>query len=164
MSSQHQSGRTAKGFALILGAARAAGLKDRPSDGKALVKKAERDELVILAMNDPVMAAAIHGARKTPRKFLTLAKNPGPTTDGFAVKIALSRGEWRGIFQDSSVRACRRAVHRANQQLAALGCEFEDGRHHYLRAKRNRRLDVHGCRQDEGQLFRACHPQVGASG
>jgi uncharacterized protein YegJ (DUF2314 family) len=77
-------------FALILGAARAAGLKDRPPRGKVPVKKAEHDALVILAMNDRVMAAAVHGARKTLRKFLTLAKKPGPTMDGFAVKIAIS--------------------------------------------------------------------------
>jgi len=89
MSSQHQPGRTAKGFALILGAARAAGLRDRPSDGKEPINKPERDGLVILAMNDPVMAAAIHGARKTLRKFLTLAKHPAPTMEGFAVKIAI---------------------------------------------------------------------------
>ncbi|HET7163558.1 MAG TPA: hypothetical protein VFI94_00235, partial [Pseudolabrys sp.] len=68
MSSQFSSGRTAKGFALILGAARAAGLRDRPSGGNVMVRKAGGNELVILAMNDPVMAAAIHGARKTLRK------------------------------------------------------------------------------------------------
>lgn len=85
MSSQFSSGRTAKGFALILGAARAAGLRQRPSGGNVMVRKAGGDELVILAMNDPVMAAAIHGARKTLRKFLTLAKTPGPTMGGFSV-------------------------------------------------------------------------------
>jgi hypothetical protein len=47
---------------LILGAARAAGLTSRLSDGNALVQKAEHDELVILAMKDPLMAAAIHSA------------------------------------------------------------------------------------------------------
>jgi hypothetical protein len=89
MSSQFQSGRTAKGFALILGAARAAGLRERPAGGNVLVQKAGSDELVILAMNDPVMAAAIHEARKTLRKFLTLARNPGPTMIGFSAKIAI---------------------------------------------------------------------------
>jgi uncharacterized protein YegJ (DUF2314 family) len=88
MSSEHASGRTAKGFALILAAARAAGLTARPA-GNALVQKAERDELFILAMNDPVMAAAIQRARRTLPKFLALAKHPGPTMEGFAVKIAI---------------------------------------------------------------------------
>jgi uncharacterized protein YegJ (DUF2314 family) len=89
MSSEHTSGRTAKGFALILGAARAVGLTARTFAGDALAQKAERDELVILAMNDPVMAAAIYSARKTLPKFLALAKHPSPTLDGFAVKIAV---------------------------------------------------------------------------
>jgi hypothetical protein len=33
------------------------------------VQKAERDELVSLAMNDPVMTAAIHHARKSLPQF-----------------------------------------------------------------------------------------------
>ncbi len=88
MSSEHPLGRTAKGFALILGAARAAGLTPRRS-ACARVRKAERDELVILAMHDPLMAAAIRRARKTLPEFLALAKRPGPTMEGFAVKIAI---------------------------------------------------------------------------
>jgi len=88
MSSEHPHGRTAKGFALILGAARAAGLTPRRS-ACALVRKAERDELVVLAMNDPLMAAAVRRTRKTLPKFLALAKRPGPTMEGFAVKIAI---------------------------------------------------------------------------
>lgn len=71
-----------------------------------MVRKAGGAELVILAMNDPVMAAAIHGARKTLRKFLILAKNPGPTMGGFSVKIAIPRSQWCGVVLDSSVRAC----------------------------------------------------------
>ena len=89
MSSEQSSGRTAKGFALILGAARAAGLTARLPGGDTVVQKAERDELVILAMNDPVMAAAIHNARETLPQFLALARNPSPTMAGFAVKIAI---------------------------------------------------------------------------
>ena len=87
MSSEHPHGRTAKGFALILGAARAAGLTPRRSVC-ALVRKAERDELVVLAMNDP-LAAAVRRTRKTLPKFLALAKRPGPTMEGFAVKITI---------------------------------------------------------------------------
>ena len=98
MPSRFSSGRTAKGFALILGAARAAGLRERPSGGNVMVRKAGGEELVILAMNDPVMAAAIHGARKTLRKFLTLAKNPGPTMGGFSVKIAIPAANGAEFF------------------------------------------------------------------
>jgi uncharacterized protein YegJ (DUF2314 family) len=87
MSSEQPSGRTAKGFALILGAARAAGLTVPAGD--ALVQKAERDEVVILAMNDPVMAAAIHSARETLSQFLALARQASSTMEGFAVKIAI---------------------------------------------------------------------------
>lgn len=87
MSSRHPSGRTAKGFALILGAARAAATS--PSDGHSVVQKAERDELVHLAINDSIMAAAIRSARDSLPGFLALAKHPAPEMDGFAVKIAL---------------------------------------------------------------------------
>src|SRR5262245_47201263 len=86
--SDQASGRTAKGFALILGAARAAGLTPRSPDDRP-VRMAGRDELVILAMNDPAMAAAIHSARETLPQFLALARHPSPTMEGFAVKIAV---------------------------------------------------------------------------
>ncbi len=87
MSSRHPSGRTAKGFALILGAARAA--TAQPGDSQSVVQKAERDELVYLALNDAVMAAAIQSARDSLPGFLALAKRPAPEMKGFAVKIAL---------------------------------------------------------------------------
>jgi uncharacterized protein YegJ (DUF2314 family) len=87
MSSEHRSGRTAKGFALILGAARAAA--ERPSAVNSVLQKAERDELVYLALNDTIMAAAIQSARDSLPGFLALAKRPAPEMKGFAVKIAL---------------------------------------------------------------------------
>ena len=99
--SSESSGRTAKGFALILGAGRAAGLKPRLPDCDAPlqpVQQAERDELVILAMNNPVMAAAIHRARETLPQFLALAKHPGPTMTGFAVKIAIPAENGAELF------------------------------------------------------------------
>jgi hypothetical protein len=100
MASKH-SGRTAKGFALIIGAARAAGLTARPPADATLAQKAERDELVILAMNDPVMAAAIHDARTSLPQFLALARHPRPSMTGFSVKIALL------AKLDPPFRACR---------------------------------------------------------
>jgi uncharacterized protein YegJ (DUF2314 family) len=87
MSSRHPSGRTAKGFELILGAARAASAQ--PLDGQSVVQKAERDALVYLALNDAVMASAIRNARDSLPGFLALAKHPAPEMNGFAVKIAL---------------------------------------------------------------------------
>jgi uncharacterized protein YegJ (DUF2314 family) len=87
MSSRHPLGRTAKGFALIVGAARAAAAQ--LSDGQSVVQKAERDELVYLALNDSVMAATIQNARDSLPGFLALAKRPAPEMKGFAVKIAL---------------------------------------------------------------------------
>jgi uncharacterized protein YegJ (DUF2314 family) len=98
MSSDHQWPRTARGFALILGAARAAGLTARPVDGSATAQKPERDELIILSMNDPAMAAAIHDARHTLSKFLALAKRPGPAMNGFAIKIALGADNGAEFF------------------------------------------------------------------
>jgi uncharacterized protein YegJ (DUF2314 family) len=87
MSSGNRFARTTKGFAQILGAARAAGLNARGSIGN--VQKAERDDVIFLALNDPTMAAAIHNARDALPGFLALSKRPGPTMEGFAVKIAL---------------------------------------------------------------------------
>lgn len=84
MSSEHPSGRTAKGFALILGAARAASAQS--STGNSVL--AERDELVYLALNDAIMAAAVQSARESLPGFLALAKRPAPEMKGFAVKIA----------------------------------------------------------------------------
>ncbi len=87
MSSRHPTGRTAKGYALILGAARAAAA--RPSDGRSAVEMADHDELVHLALDDFAMAAAIQNARDSLPGFLALAKRPAPEMKGFAVKIAL---------------------------------------------------------------------------
>jgi len=91
MSSSQPSGRTSKGFALILGAARAAGLTARTRS--SLLRKAESDELVFVALNNPVMAAAIGKARQTLARFLNLARHPRPAMGGFAVKITIASSE-----------------------------------------------------------------------
>jgi uncharacterized protein YegJ (DUF2314 family) len=88
MSSGHPYTRTAKGFAQILSVARAAGLNAPACSRNSVVQKAERDEVFILALNDPMMAAAIYNARETLPGFLALANRPGPMMEGFAVKIA----------------------------------------------------------------------------
>jgi len=77
--------RTAKGFAAILNAARAAGLTGSPS-GTGTPGHAA---LFYLALNDPVMSAAMQSARESLPGFLALARHPGPTMERFAVKIAL---------------------------------------------------------------------------
>ena len=59
------------------------------SNDNGFVEKCEHDELVILAINDPLMTAAVHNARQTLPQFLALAKQPGPNMVGFAVKIAI---------------------------------------------------------------------------
>ena len=45
--------------------------------------------LYYLALNDPVMSAAMQNARESLPGFLALARHPGPTMERFAVKIAL---------------------------------------------------------------------------
>jgi len=85
MTSKGLSKRTAKGFAAILNAARAAGLTGSPS-GTGTPGHAA---LFYLALNDPVMSAAMQSARESLPGFLALARHPGPTMERFAVKIAL---------------------------------------------------------------------------
>ena len=84
--SKDTSKRTAKGFAEILKAARAAGLTASPEPDKA---SARNGALYYLALNDPLMSAAIHSARESLPGFLALARRPAQTMERFAVKIAL---------------------------------------------------------------------------
>src|SRR5438876_228986 len=78
---------TAPGFAMIMQAAAAAGLKPRTQGGNTILGKAERDDVACVANNDPTMAAAIRKARDTLPEFLAIAKNPHGTAEGFAVKV-----------------------------------------------------------------------------
>src|SRR5262249_59938191 len=76
---------------MILGAAAAVGLTV-PKSSHSLLDKAERDELAIVAQDDPLMASAMRKARATLPGFLALAASPRPTMFGFAVKVALRQG------------------------------------------------------------------------
>jgi hypothetical protein len=67
---------TSKGFATLLDAAKAVGLTENLSKRQSIVDKAERDELAIIASDDPLMAAAMRKARATLAEFLALASNP----------------------------------------------------------------------------------------
>ena len=87
MPSKNASKKTAKGFAEILNAARAAGLTASPPDPDAA--DAGNGALYYLALNDPIMSAAMQSARESLPGFLALARHPGPTMERFAVKIAL---------------------------------------------------------------------------
>lgn len=82
---------TSKGFATLLNAAKAAGLTERAATS-AITAKAERDEIEIVANDDPLMAAAMRKARETLAAFLAIADSPGSAMEGFAVKIALREG------------------------------------------------------------------------
>src|SRR5690348_8075136 len=83
MPSKGASKKTAKGFAEILNAARAAGLTDSDT------ADSHKGALYYLALNDPVRSAAMQNARESLPGFLALARHPGPTMERFAVKIAL---------------------------------------------------------------------------
>lgn len=87
MPSKDASKKTANGFAEILNAARAAGLTASPAE--AATAKAHKGTLYYLALNDPVMSAAMQSARESLPGFLALARHPAPTMERFAVKIAL---------------------------------------------------------------------------
>jgi uncharacterized protein YegJ (DUF2314 family) len=87
MPSKGASKKTAKGFAEILNAARAAGLTASPPDPDTA--NARNGALYYLALNDPIMSAAMQSARESLSGFLALARHPGPTMERFAVKIAL---------------------------------------------------------------------------
>jgi hypothetical protein len=119
MASGESSGRTAKGFALILDAARAAEQSAPFSNNTGLVEICEYDALVTLAVNDPLVMKAIHNARETLPQFLALAKHPTPTMDGFSVEIAMQNR--RGI------RRCVASFRRANEGCPAIYRESKNG-------------------------------------
>jgi uncharacterized protein YegJ (DUF2314 family) len=80
---------TSTGYAILLGAAVAIGLTADPVCSQTIMQKVERDEVAIVAKNDPVMADAMRRARATLSDFLALATAPKPNMENFAVKVAL---------------------------------------------------------------------------
>jgi len=94
MPSKDASKRTAKGFAEILKAARAASLTASPERDKATRDGA----LYYLALNDPLISAAIQSARESLPGFLALARHPAQAMERFAVKIALLGGSGPEFF------------------------------------------------------------------
>ena len=86
---------TTKGYEMILEAARAAGLSDRPRTSLSpgsIVEKARYDEVAYVAHGDPAMEDAFRKARAKLPSFLALAKVPLAGMEGFAVKVAIADG------------------------------------------------------------------------
>src|SRR5271167_922063 len=89
---------TSIGYTVLLGAAFAAVLAVAPVASQTPLQKAERDELAIVAKNDPTMAAAMAKARQTLPEFLALAAAPKPGMDTFSVKVAGREGDAAEYF------------------------------------------------------------------
>jgi uncharacterized protein YegJ (DUF2314 family) len=80
------------GCAMVLGAAIAVCLGPNQLSAQTVTRKAERDEIAIVAQSDPVMAAAMGKARATLQNFLALSATPKPNTESYAVKVAIHDG------------------------------------------------------------------------
>jgi uncharacterized protein YegJ (DUF2314 family) len=78
-------------LALLAGAIALASLA--PAAAQSLTDKAERDELAFVSRNDPAMAAAMRKARDSLSGFLAAAAAPGPSMQGFSVKVAIREGK-----------------------------------------------------------------------
>jgi uncharacterized protein YegJ (DUF2314 family) len=65
---------------------------------QTILQKAERDEIAIVADDDPTMAAAMRKARATLGDFLTIAAAPKPSMENFAVKVAIHDGDQNEYF------------------------------------------------------------------
>jgi uncharacterized protein YegJ (DUF2314 family) len=84
---------------LIVGGALAAGaFTSHAAVAQTILQKAERDEIAIVANDDPTMAAAFRQARATLNDFLTIAAAPKPNMENFAVKVAVHDGDNNEYF------------------------------------------------------------------
>jgi uncharacterized protein YegJ (DUF2314 family) len=63
------------------------------ADAESLIDKSKRDGIAMVERGDPDMAAAYKIARETLPDFLKLAREPRPTTKGFAVKVPIPYGD-----------------------------------------------------------------------
>lgn len=95
---------------LIFGVALVAGLfSSQAASAQTVLQKAERDEIAMVAKDDPTMAAAMSKARATLGDFLAIAAAPKPSMDNFAVKVAVHDGDqneyfWIAPFSDAHGR------------------------------------------------------------
>ncbi|HKY87346.1 MAG TPA: DUF2314 domain-containing protein [Pseudorhodoplanes sp.] len=69
-----------------------AAIQASPASAQSLMGKAERDEIVIVAKNDPAMAATMQKARDSLDGFLKLAATPPAGASSFSVKVAIRDG------------------------------------------------------------------------
>ena len=84
---------------LMLGGALLAGLFALDAArAQTVLQKAERDEIAIVANDDPAMAAAMSKARATLGDFLKIAAAPKPSMENFAVKVAIHDGDQNEYF------------------------------------------------------------------
>ena len=89
---------TSGGCAMVLVAAITVGLDVRTVHAQSITRKAERDELAIVAKSDPAMAKAMSKARQTLPDFLGTAAAPKAGMEGFAVKVAIREGDAAEYF------------------------------------------------------------------
>ena len=102
-----RSGSVTRG--IVAGTIILAVLTVKPLSAQTITQKAERDEVAIVAKNDPVMAAAMRKARDTLADFLVIAAAPKPGMTNFAVKVAIHQGNdaeyfWIDPFTDENGR------------------------------------------------------------
>lgn len=90
---------TARLRALMFGGALVAGLVAcHSASAQTVLQKAERDEIAMVAQDDPAMAAAMSKARATLGDFLKIAAAPKPSMGNFAVKVAVHDGDQNEYF------------------------------------------------------------------
>jgi uncharacterized protein YegJ (DUF2314 family) len=58
-------------------------------DAQTISDKAQRDDIVNVAKDDPTMLAAMRKARSSLSNFLALTQAPEPKMEGFSVKVAV---------------------------------------------------------------------------
>lgn len=89
------SARLATGLSrlLLCGALAASLFPPHEALAQTILQKAERDEIAIVANDDPTMAAAMRQARATLNDFLVIAAAPKPSMENFAVKVAIHDGD-----------------------------------------------------------------------
>ena len=94
------SGRMAAAVSsLMFGGVLIAGLfASHPAPAQTVLQKAERDEIAMVAKDDPTMAAAMSKARATLGDFLKIAAAPKPSMANFAVKVAVHDGDQNEYF------------------------------------------------------------------
>lgn len=63
-----------------------------PSFAQTIVERAQRDEITIMANEEPAMRRAFERASATLDQFLAEARAPKPGTSSYAMKVALSDG------------------------------------------------------------------------